>query len=113
MAEWKLCKRHIAYVIGRDGAGRVSGHKLDLHSNVPEQILVLASESWSCNRKAERQNQIADTHKNTVPGDRNPPPCATTTGLILQQLLQAAASREVFFPPTENLVSPAALERGW
>ncbi len=62
MAEWKLRKRHVAYVIGRDGAGRVSGHKLDLHSNVPEQILVLASESWSCNRKAERRNQIADTH---------------------------------------------------
>jgi hypothetical protein len=45
MAARKLCKRHIAYVIGRDGAGRVSGHKLDLHCNVPEQILVLASES--------------------------------------------------------------------
>jgi len=63
----------------------------------------------------EKQNvkiRLQTHTKNTVPGDRNPPPCATTTGLILQQLLQAAASREVFFPPTENLLSLAALERG-
>ncbi len=62
----------------------------------------------------EKQNvkiKLQTHTQNIVPGYRNPHPCATTTGLILQQSLQAAASREVFFPPTENLLSPAALER--
>ena len=68
----KMLGKEAAYIVGSDSASRVSRHKLQLHINLPKQILIIGLEARArgfVKRESKKLSIVEDLGSAITPSD--------------------------------------------